>query len=273
VFGKIGFPECGLLGRALATIIAQSLSFIILFGVFFSQKNRNNFHTGAWSFSLKACWRYSCVGIPTAINSFLNGASWSWAIQMVANRISFSEFSAFGLILSLCRIMASLGEGLGKGNCVLISNFLGERRNHMAISSILSSSLRLWLILYAILLPCVWIFSQKFVAFFMGTGKWEVFSIFHHILPWASLLMLLEGIWFQLHFSLVAFKDTSFLMITNISSHFAFLIIPAYYLINGSNPHAVFILQLNVLHQFVRSCVLRWRYKTQIPKAIASEDS
>jgi Na+-driven multidrug efflux pump len=264
VFGKGGFPEYGLLGCAIATLIAQASSLLVILPVFFSRRNREIFHTGCGSFSATACWRYARFGIPSSLNSLINGVSWCWVIQVIANRIPFDEFSALGIIFSLSRIMSLLSESLGKGNCILIANFLGEKQDKMIIMAIFFSSLRLWSTIGGILLLLMWIFSREFVVFFMGNGEAAIFSMFRQMLPWASSLVFLEGIWFQLHYSLTAFKDTPFLTSVNVGSHFIFLVIPAYFFLNGGHPHAVVILQLASLHQFIRSCFLWWRYKVKI---------
>ncbi|MDR2420353.1 MAG: hypothetical protein LBD40_03565 [Puniceicoccales bacterium] len=271
IFGKGGFPECGLLGCAIATIIAQICSLIAIFPIFFAKRNREIFHTGHSTFSLTTCWRYVRFGIPSSLNSLINGVAWCWIIQVIADRTSFSEFSALGIIFTLLRIMSFLSESLGKGNCILVANFLGEKQDKITIITVLSAALKLWFIIASILLLSAWVFSREFVDFFIINENPEIFSMFWQMLPWASLLALLEGIWYQLHYSLTAFKDTSFLASVNIGSHFIFLIIPAYFFLCQEHPHTVIILQLMILHQFVRSCVLRWRYKIQIPKVMAAE--
>jgi MATE family multidrug resistance protein len=272
IFGKGGFPEYGLLGCAIATLIAQVSSLLAIFPFFFTKQNRETFHTGHCRFSITSCWRYMRFGIPSSLNSFVNGTAWCWIIQVMANRISFSEFSALGIIFTLLRILSLLSESLGKGNCILIANFLGEKQDKITLRTILPVALKSWLMMACILLLLIWIFAREFVAFFVANENLEILSMFWQMLPWASLLTILEGIWLQLHYSLTAFKDTSFLASVNIGSHFIFLIVPAYFFLAQEHPHAVIILQLIIVHQFVRSCILQWRYKVQITKAIASEE-
>jgi MATE family multidrug resistance protein len=272
VFGKAGFPECGLMGCALATLVAQVCSLLVVFPIFLSRHNRETFHTGRTAFSPRICWRYARFGLPSSLNSLINGVAWCWIIQVVVDRIPFGEFSALGIIFSLQRILSLLSESLGKGNCVLIANFLGEKQAMATLRATLSAAVRLCFLLHGLLLLLIWVFCREFVSFFMGPGQEEIFSLFRQMLPWASLLALMEGIWFQLHYSLTAFKDTPFLTSVNVGSHFLFLIIPAYFLLNGAQPHAVIILKLAVLHQLVRSLILRWRYGVQVDRVSHAEE-
>jgi len=266
VFGRGGFPECGLRGCGIATIIAQLASLSLILPFFLARRNRETFHTGCAAFSPTACWRYARFGLPSSLNSLINGVSWCWIVQVVAGRVSFGEFSALGLILSLERLLSFLSESLGRGNCILAANFLGERQGPTTVRAVLLSSLKLWLLLSGVLLPLIRVFQKEFVAFFLGSGCPEVGVLFRQMLPWAFLLMFLEGIWFQLHYALTAFRDTPFLTGVNVGSHCLFLIMPAWFLLHGEHPRAVVVLQLAALHQLIRSGLLGWRYRVLLTK-------
>jgi MATE family multidrug resistance protein len=272
VFGKAGFPECGLMGCALATLVAQVCSLLLVLPIFLSRYNRENFHTDCTAFSPKICWRYARFGLPSSLNTLINGIAWCWIIQVIADRIPFSEFSAMGIIFSLQRILSSLSDSLGKGNCVLIANFLGEKQETATLRATLSAAVRLCFLLHGSLLILIWVFCREFVGFFMGNGQTEIFSFFRQMLPWASLLAFLEGIWYQLHYSLTAFKDTPFLTSVNVGSHFFFLIIPSYFLLHKAHPHAVIILKFGLLNQFIRILILRWRYRVQVARVSGADE-
>ncbi len=71
IFGKFGFPQLGVAGAAIATVIGWSLRLAILASVYFSREFRERYHTHqSWKLDLSKLRSIIGLGGPTAINGF-----------------------------------------------------------------------------------------------------------------------------------------------------------------------------------------------------------
>ena len=128
IFGKFGFPQMGITGAAIATVIAGFSSPLIFCILIFSKKNNNKFKTAAgWSFDGKLFIRILRFGLPSGIHMFIEIAGFTGFLLIVGrlgtaelaatnialniNSIAFMPMIGFGIAISMLT-----GQNIGKGN-------------------------------------------------------------------------------------------------------------------------------------------------------------
>ncbi|MHB1459280.1 MAG: MATE family efflux transporter, partial [Armatimonadota bacterium] len=78
IFGNLGFPEMGISGAALGTVISSAVSLIALLILLFRKENRDeyNTHTG-WQFNSKLIKRMIKYGFPNGMQLSIDVFIWS----------------------------------------------------------------------------------------------------------------------------------------------------------------------------------------------------
>jgi MATE family multidrug resistance protein len=94
VFGGWGVPSLGMTGAAIASAIAQTAAFVVLFVMFYHPRNAVY---GVFRARLNFSLMFRCLrlGLPNAVSGFMVLAGMSMALQIMATYVSAGEFTAF----------------------------------------------------------------------------------------------------------------------------------------------------------------------------------
>lgn len=134
IFGKFGFPEMGVRGAALATVIARVVEMTVVIGWAFLRRNKHSFLQGAYRTLLvpaKTAFAIIKKGTPIFLNEFM------WAGGMAALTQSYSVLgldNVTGLNISnaLCNLLNVVFIALGNAVGILIGQTLGAGRYEQA---------------------------------------------------------------------------------------------------------------------------------------------
>ncbi|SBV91320.1 MATE efflux family protein [uncultured delta proteobacterium] len=127
IFGAWGFPELGIAGAGIATVIGWAFCAVILgFGVF-TAKNDKEFHVfRAWRVNAELVVRLLRFGGPSGVNLFMEVVGFAWfvlevgklgEVPLAASNIAFSVNSlVFMPMLGMNSAVAALvGQAMGAG--------------------------------------------------------------------------------------------------------------------------------------------------------------
>ena len=133
IYGKFGFPELGVRGAAIATVIARFLEFILL--VYFIYKDRN--HPLAGSFKELFDWDRSFLGkvYKTALPVFINESTWvlGTSIYYIAyGMIGTDAVATVQVSTTINDFFQSFFFGVGSACAVMIGNELGRNNKDLA---------------------------------------------------------------------------------------------------------------------------------------------
>jgi MATE family multidrug resistance protein len=122
------FPEQGIVGAGIATVIATATTTAVLAILIFRKANRDRFATWrARAFDGELFSRMMRYGIPSGIQFFLEIFGFTFFVQMVG-RLGDLELAASNIVLSIESLSFLPMVGFHIGNATLMGQAIGRRR-------------------------------------------------------------------------------------------------------------------------------------------------
>jgi len=143
IFGWLGFPELGVTGAAVASVLSYTLTFIIGVVIFYTGLTNVRLHLrGKVAMSFKTAFKIVKIGIPTWLGEMSFSSSRLVIMPMIAV-FGNSVVAAYGVGMQVSAIGISILVGIGLGLASLIGHNLGglkkERAQKTADQAILLS--------------------------------------------------------------------------------------------------------------------------------------
>ncbi|NOQ21578.1 MAG: MATE family efflux transporter [Candidatus Aegiribacteria sp.] len=133
IFGKLGFPEMGIKGAAIATAISSFIPGTLLTIAAFTGKTAVEFRTREnFRFSKKLTGRIIKFGFPAGLQIFIDVASFTIFI-FIAGRLGAVDFTANNLAFSVNNLVFNPLLGFGFATTVIVGRCIGMGRNDMAV--------------------------------------------------------------------------------------------------------------------------------------------
>ena len=127
IFGIGPFPEMGIAGAALASVISGFISPLIMLGLYFSEKNNRLYNTRRlFYFDGPLFRRLLRFGIPAGIHLALDIGSFSLFVMLVG-RLGETAFMAANIALSVNMIAFMPAIGIGQAAGTLVGQHMGRR--------------------------------------------------------------------------------------------------------------------------------------------------
>ncbi|KMQ49820.1 Na+ driven multidrug efflux pump [Chitinispirillum alkaliphilum] len=132
IFGAFGFPEMGVKGAAIATVIARTIEFVIIVVYSYVRK-----HPAAINLNELLSIDTDLLGmyISRSTPVILQGAGWSFGYNMytmIYGHVSTVSLAAFNLASSVERICLIVFVGLGVACSIMVGNRIGSGENEKA---------------------------------------------------------------------------------------------------------------------------------------------
>ncbi|SHI36029.1 putative efflux protein, MATE family [Dethiosulfatibacter aminovorans DSM 17477] len=200
IYGKFGFPQLGVRGAAIATVIARFLEFVLL--LYFIYKDRN--HPLAGSFRELFDWDrpFLMKVYKTAFPVFVNEASWvlGTSIYYIAyGMVGTDAVATVQVSMTISDFFQSFFFGIGSACGVMIGNELGRDNKDLAYSYGISfikltaiASIVTGLLLYSLKNPIINFYDFKESTNYMLEMSLIVFSLF--MLPKMLTYMIIVGV-------------------------------------------------------------------------------
>lgn len=122
------FPELGIVGAGIATVIATAVTTAVLLILIFRKPNRERFSTWkARAYDKELFGRMMRYGLPSGVQFFLEIFGFTFFIQMVG-RLGDLELAASNIVLSIESLSFLPMVGFHIGNATLMGQAIGRRR-------------------------------------------------------------------------------------------------------------------------------------------------
>ena len=278
VFGINGIlPPMGTAGAAIATVISQVLSVIILLFAFLNSNNRKFYGTSKFAFHFQEFWKCLKIGTPNAVGHMIEIAAWALVLNLMAE-VGKAHITVWTIAQSVFILFIFASDGLQKAVITVAANLIGAKKSNL-IRKLIFSSIKLTLIMAAIIAIPMMIFPDIFLLAFLPEDVTtldldELYTQIRLGLIAVWLVFLFDGFTWVLAGVFTAAGDTKFTMIMGAISAWIFGIVPVYIFIvkgGGSPSLTCFLLAgyaiLNCFAFFLRYRSHKWKSKKVIDSA------
>ncbi|MDD4736458.1 MAG: MATE family efflux transporter [Kiritimatiellae bacterium] len=132
IFGRLGFPEMGIRGAAIGTVIAGFISPAILFLLYFSKREQRLFQTRTtFGYDHRLFWRMIRFSVPAGIHLALDLASFS-AFVLLTGRMGAVALASSNIALSINTLAFMPLIGFGIATSIIVGQYQGRRESERA---------------------------------------------------------------------------------------------------------------------------------------------
>jgi MATE family multidrug resistance protein len=213
IFGHGPFPELGVKGAAIASLIAGFVAPTILLALYFSPANHTVYRTREMlRFNRPLFMRMIRFGLPSGIHMVLDIGSFSLFVLLLG-RLGETAFLASNIVLSINMIAFMPSIGMGQAASVLVGQYMGRGDASGAQSAAWKSVRVAWV--YTLVVTSTFIlFPEAYIRVFArgDVAFDEVFGIARMLLFFAAGWGLMEATNAVLSGALRGAGDTHFVM-------------------------------------------------------------
>ncbi len=231
IFGKWGFPEWGIKGAGIATVISStSTLFIFMFLLSAGSQNRM-FHTlKGWKPNRELLKRILRFGLPAGTQFFLDMASFT-VFLLILGRLGTVSLVASNIAFNINSLAFMPMIGCGNAVSVLVGQFLGKGRPDIAEKSSYSGLHLTFIYMVSISIAYVAI-PGIFIAPFAAKADPAVFSEISDLsvvlLRFVAVYSIFDTMNIVFSSALKGAGDTKFVMYMTVIIGWAIMVIPTY---------------------------------------------
>ena len=226
LWGFYHFPELGVKGAAIGTMIASIWLFLHYFIYLFKADIINRFKAFTFSLDIGMLKRQIEIASPVAIQETLVALSLAIFYKIIAI-IGIFELAATQVVFRIMHASFMPAIGVGQACSTLVGKFLGEKNPSKAELAIYES-LRGSFMMMGAMGICFICFADYIIPVF--TSDINVINIAVPGLRFVGLIQFIDAVCFTLWFALTGAGDTKVLAFVDILSHW-FLFIPLVYIL------------------------------------------
>jgi len=264
IFGNWGFPEWGIFGAALASILAPWLMSIFYFSLLFLPRNRTKYSSlSAWRFDPDLFRRLIRYGFPSGLQ-FMTDVSAFTIFILLIGRIGAVELAASNIAFAVNHLVFMPMVGLAIGTSVLVGRYLGANKPDLAARST-THAFQLTLTYMSGFALLLLSFPGFFIACFDPGNSSEDFAeisrLARHLLYFVAAYSTLDATNIIYTAALKGAGDTRFVLLIMIVVSLSCMVVPVLIscvLLGGGIYIAWFFLWLWVV---VLAGAFYWRYR------------
>ena len=228
IYGKMGFPEMGLLGAGYSTLFSRVIMFVMFVAVFLIRPSYKPYRHG-----FKRMWvmpnrlmRITKIGVPIAFQQGLEAATFSLTAIMVG-WLGSVELAAHQVVIAISTISFTIYLGLGSATAIRTSYYKGAN-DWQQVRKITVAGVHLGVVVSA--LTCVFLYLFRNDISFVFSDDPAVSVIVIMLLPILMLYQFVDGAQIVLANSLRGLSDVKSIMWISFITNFL-IAIPAGYLL------------------------------------------
>ena len=180
IYGNLGFPEMGLNGAGISTLIARIICPIAIVAIFFGLKKYREYSQGFFnsSVSYKKQKHITLTSLPIALQLSLESGSFTFA-AVVAGWLGAIELAAYQIIVIVGTLGFCIYYSMGSSVSVLVANAAG-RNDKKGMRQVAFASYHIMLTLATI---------SSFIFIFFGRDLMTIFTDDAVVIATASTLI------------------------------------------------------------------------------------
>jgi MATE family multidrug resistance protein len=236
IFGRLGFPEWGIMGAGVATAIGSFASALLALFLLFRPEHRQEFNTLAgWRPEGELFRRLMVYGGPAGAQVFLDVLVFHVFVQLVG-RLGEAATGATTLTVRLNMVAFLPMMGMGQAVSILVGQRLGADRPDLAERSVFTG-LR-WAFGYMSVVAFIYLFLPgALVRLFEGGRDPEAYARVAALVPQllfcVAVYSLADAVNLTLSFALRGAGDTRFVSLLTFCLAWPIMVIPTFVIVQS----------------------------------------
>lgn len=230
IYGAWIFPELGIVGAAIATVVSWAVIVLCLAPPIFSKRFRQDFRLmETCHIDWKIMKRILTYGVPGALQFSLDVFAFTFFI-LIVGRMGTVPLAASNIVVSISSLAFMVALGFSFGISSLVGQSLGAGKPQEARSAVWSGIHIL--MCYTLLLDaCLILFSEPIVALFInvedvGGNYQELLSMSSILLKFVAVYILFDVFYMTFTAALKGAGDTRFLLLLISSATILLMLTP-----------------------------------------------
>jgi len=234
IFGAWGFPELGIKGAAIATVISGVFALFVYLALISKKIHAEAYHTvKGWRLEQKLFMRLLRFGLPSGVQFFLEMAGLTVFILLVG-RLGINSLAATNIAFNINTLAFMPMIGCGIAVSVLVGQYLGGNKADLAQRSAYSGFHMTFLYMTSIAAAYVLvpeIFVAPFVARADPEGMVEIYRLALILLRFVAIYSVFDTMNIIFASAIKGAGDTRFVMFMIMILSALVLVLPAYVVI------------------------------------------
>jgi len=231
IFGHWGFPELGIRGAGIATVVAGVFSLLMFFALLCSGSNNNTFHTiKGWRLERDLFVRLLRYGFPSGVQFFLEMAGFT-AFVLLVGRLGIASLAATNIAFNINTLAFMPMIGCGIAVSVLVGQYLGGDKPDRA-ESVVYSGFHLTLVYMISIAAAYVLVPDVFVApFALRADPGEFSEIYGYsiiLLRFVAVYSVFDTLNIIFCSAIKGAGDTRYVMLITVMLSVFLLIVPVY---------------------------------------------
>jgi len=231
IFGRWGFPELGIKGAAIATVVAGVFSLLVFFALLFAGDNDNIYHTRrGWRLEKDLLSRLLRFGFPSGVQFFLEIGAFTGFV-LVVGRLGTASLAATNIAFNINTLAFMPMIGCGIAISILVGQYLGSERSDIARTAVYSG-FHLTFVYMASIAAAYVLLPDLFVSPFAHhadpEGFAEIYGYSVVLLRFVAIYCLFDTMNIIFCSAIKGAGDTRYVMIMTTILSVVILIIPVY---------------------------------------------
>ncbi len=135
IFGKFGFPEWGIKGAAIATVIAQILTVVCFIILMLPKATRVTYGLGNYKFNFPLLKSLLVFGTPAGIHFFVDVLAFT-LFTLVLGMLGEIELASSNIALQVHFLAFLPLMGIGMGIQMLVGQYMGQKKPEYALKTL-----------------------------------------------------------------------------------------------------------------------------------------
>ncbi len=231
IFGKWGFPEMGIKGAGIATVISSYISLAIYMGLVLRDPYERLYSTiSGWRFERDLFLRLVRYGLPSGVEFFLDIGAFSMFI-LIVGRLGTMELASTNIAFNINNLAFMPMIGFGMAVSVLVGKYLGMDKPDIAEKRTYSGFRVTFLYMLTLAIAYVLV-PDIFIAPFALGANTKGFKAIHDmtvvLLRFVALYSLFDTMNIIFASAIKGAGDTRFVMIIILVLSLMLLVLPVY---------------------------------------------
>lgn len=223
VFGIGPFPEWGIYGAGLATVIGQAVFVLVAQAIFINNASHREFSTrSTYAFDWHRMSELFRIGWPAGLTFFLEITTWGIFTSWIVGHFGDVALAASTAAITIMHASFMMAVGLNHAMAPIVGQWIGRGKPDVAVART-KTAVRLATVYMGLMGLLFAIFGDKIVYYGFGRSE-DVAALGHRLLILAAVFQVFDAITIVTEGSLRGAGDTRWMAVVMfIASYFVFL--------------------------------------------------